>query len=62
MTHKEKPKGRLFITDGEMVLDKDNGISVGGKDMSELISIQLGENWRLGRIDLGQVRIWIQRL
>ena len=54
-------KAKLFIADGLMVMDRDEGITVDGKDIMDLIANQLGEPWRSRKMRLGRVKIWIHR-
>jgi hypothetical protein len=64
------PQGRLFITEGRMfVIQNDNGesLTVDGQRIGSLIAAQLGlipakDAGKPIHMNVGKVRIWIERI
>ena len=62
MKPKKQPEGKLFITEGDMVID-NMAVMVDSRALASLLAQQLGLEWRPGRrLRMGRFRIWIERI
>ena len=65
----KSPEGKLFITEGHCrILDRIEGeeVIIDGERIGQTISRQLGIHWRdsggIPMLNMGKVRIWVQRV
>ena len=59
-----KPSGKLFITDGDMTIDRDGFVAINEIPLGDAVMQQLGMYWKGTTGDelyVGYVRIWIER-
>ena len=60
-----RPSGKLFITDGDMTIDRDGFVAIKEIPLGDIIMNQLGMYWKDAKggdeLSTGYVRIWIQR-
>jgi len=57
----KRNEGKLFIAEGDMVID-NMAVMIDSKALASLLVDQLGLQWRPGkRLKMGKFRIWIER-
>ena len=56
--------GKLFITDGDMTIDRDGFVAINEIPLGDAVMHQLGMYWKGitgNELYVGYVRIWIER-
>ena len=60
-----RPPGKLFITDGDMTIDRDGFVAINRIPLGDVVMNQLGMYWKDARggdeLSAGYVRIWIEK-